>query len=271
MPESPDAGGRDLSEAQNASAYLRLPLPVVTAVLVCFLALLLGLGLYANANLRPRSVLVPTEPPTQLPAAASAATPQPAATPLPTATLQPSATPQPVATSTAVPAVVPSTPTPAAPATPLVIPPLAAATATGVPTAATSPTPLATVEPALAAEVGQAYENFWKVRSQAELTLDGSHAADVMANGYLDRFLQSLSDLENQGRAVKTHVLLNYTVVQVDGDIAFVHDYITDNSFYVDPSNDQSLGDPSDDMYAIEFKLTKSEGIWKVVDGVTQQ
>ena len=257
---------------RESSGYLRLPLPVAAIGLFVLLAVLLGLGLFANARLRASSVSVP---PTVVPVAAATApvattapfvadvTPTVVATPVPapTATSPPEPTLAPTAVSTATVGL-----------TPLVLatvgestPPPAAADGTE------SPTPLPTVEPTLAAEVGQAYVNFWQVRSQAELTLDPTHAPDVMDDGYLQHFLDVLSQLNQEGRAIKTEVVLDYTVVQVTDDVAFVHDRIEDHSYYVEPDTGNPLTDPTKQMVFIEFKLQNTNGAWKVVDSVTEE
>src|SRR5947207_15156747 len=95
---------------RESSPYLRLPLPVVATGVLVFLALLLAIGLYANANLRPQGTLIPT-PVAQ---ATQSRTAVPIAAPPPTALLTgtdaPVEAPQPVAIAPATPAV-PSAPT----------------------------------------------------------------------------------------------------------------------------------------------------------------
>ena len=235
--------------------YLRVPLPVAAAVLFIFLAALLAVGLYANRNLRPQGIFVPT------PAAqpAPTATPPPlAAAPIPTATA-----PALVATTAPTPLIlVMPTPT-ASPAPPTLSP-------TSAPAATESPTTLPTVEPALAAEVGKAYENFWRVRSQAELTLDSSQLPEVMNGPYLEHFVEVLNQLKAEDKAVKIHVVLNYTVVQAANESAIVHDYIEDTSFFVELGTDTALSDPTNDLLRIEFSLARLDGKWKVVDSVRE-
>src|SRR5437870_12163714 len=68
MSEAPDA-------EREPSPYVRLPWPAVAAGLLAFLALVLAVGLFANRNLRPPLVVVPT------PSAAALAT----ITPIPVA------------------------------------------------------------------------------------------------------------------------------------------------------------------------------------------
>lgn len=251
---------------QESSGYMRLPLPLVGIVLFVVLAVLLAGGLYANANLRSPGVILP---PTSAPAAA--ATPEPATSaPVAGAAGTPTvlATPAPAATATSPPQPT-EAPTPLA--TPVIIVTEESATPIPAPEAGTkSATPLPTVEPTLAAEVGQAYENFWRVRSQAELTLDPGHAADVMDGGYLQHFLDVVSQLNQERRAIKTQVVLDYTVVQASDDVAYIHDRIEDNSYYVDPESEAPLSDPANDMEFIEFRLESSNGVWKVVDSITQ-
>jgi hypothetical protein len=257
MNDAPDA-------EQEPSPYLRLPMPVVALGLLVLLVGLFGLGLYANRSLRPQGT-IPVA--TAFPATTSA-TPAVTATSLPVAGVQ--ATPP--AVQVTVEAAAPTqTPAPAA-AVSTPEPTTATPTAALAPVAASqSPTPLPTVEPTLAAEVGQAYENFWPVRSAAELTLDPSHVSEVMDDGYLDHFLAVMNQLRQEGRAIDTQVALNYTVVQVNSQSALVHDRIEDKSFYIDPTTQAALTEPADDVERIEFSLVKTNGVWKVVDSVTEE
>jgi hypothetical protein len=257
MSETPE------SEPEQSN-YARLPLPVVAVGLFALLAVLLALGLYANANLRSRGVVAPVLAPTTTataPPSSTAAIVAPGAlvsTPT-TVTSTALAAPTAAPTQTATVAVSPANQVVTGNAT---IRPVTVEVAT--------PSSLATVDANLAVEVGSAYENFWQVRSQAELTLDASHAADVMDGGYLEHFLDVVSQLSQERRAIKTHVMLNYMVVKTTGDVAFVHDHIEDTSYYVDPDSGAELSDPVDDVVSIEFKLQSVNGTWKVVDSVTQ-
>src|SRR5437762_1252904 len=153
---------QDAKDEDSGHSYMRLPWPVVAALLFGVLVLVLAIGLFANRYLRPQVGLVPTEVPlaappassTSLPATAVAATPVaalPRTPPIIGTVAAPTATPQP-------PQVTASTSTPQPPAV-----------------ASSTPSPLPTVEPALAEEVGRAYEMFWRVRSQALLELDATH------------------------------------------------------------------------------------------------
>src|SRR5467141_3378322 len=87
-----------MKDAQDANAerdqprrYLRLPSPLVAAGLVALLAVVFGIGLYANRNLRPQVGLVPTTEPALASAPPATATPQVATvmpTPAPTLVVQ---------------------------------------------------------------------------------------------------------------------------------------------------------------------------------------
>ncbi len=249
MNDAPDA-------EREPFPYIHLPLPVVAGVIVVVLAALLALGLYANANLRPGSGGASPTPAVQ----AAAAGPTPAQVAVTPTTV--------VATSTLAPTPLVLT----SPASPTSAPPLATAlpTVTVVPSAVVdTPTPLPTVEPALAADVGKAYENFWRVRSQAALTLDSSQLSDVMDGTYLQHFVDVLNQLRQEGRAIKTKVTLNYTVVQASSVTAVVHDFINDDSFYVRTDTEDPLSEPANDFLKLEITLRNNDGNWKVIDSVS--
>jgi len=203
---------------------------------------LLGVGLWANANLRARGTALATATPVIVAAAATA-------------------TPQPVV-ATVTPAAVSPTVAPTA---------MPTAVATVTPVATEVPTALPTVEPTLAAEVGQAYENFWRVRSQALLELDPTHLPEVMDGDYLAMVTDRIEQLRADGQAIKTHVLLNYSVVQVVDDSASVVDNLEDDRVYVRAGTEDPISEPTSDKLLVLYKLRKSVGTWKVIDSVRSQ
>ncbi|MDQ6673068.1 MAG: hypothetical protein M3069_20400, partial [Chloroflexota bacterium] len=203
------------------SPYVRLPWPLVASGLAGVLLLALAAGLLANRYMRPQLALQPTPNP---PAAAPAAPTSPSATAVGSIT-----TPLPVATAvteevaTAPSAVVAS---PTVPATPTTVSPTST-------TPSPTPSALPTVEPILEEEVGKAYELFWRVRSQALLELDTTHLGEVMDGDYLANVAQRIETLRAEGRAIKTHVVLNYSVISATPEQAEVVDDFQDNSIYV--------------------------------------
>jgi hypothetical protein len=252
-----DAG--ESQTEQPGGGYVRLPWPLVAAGLFTVLAVVLAAGLFANRYLRPQFGVVPTE--------------VPLTAPLPTSTLLAVA----VVTPTAV-----STPTPLPERTPLItfpttltLPPVAAQTLAPTSTSvaqssvSSTPSPLPTVEPALAEEVGKAYETFWRVRSQALLDLDVTHLAEVMDGPYLQLFEDRIGELRLQQRAIKTQVTLNYKVIQVKSEVANITDVINDDSFYVIPGTEEPITDPANDVLHLQLKLRKLVGAWKVIESVS--
>jgi hypothetical protein len=246
-----DWGGMaDTREPETDSApYIRLPWPLVALGLFVFLAALLAAGLFANRYLRPQVGIVPTSAAVAVPATITSGPPatttaQLAATPAPTPlVLIPAATP----TATAPPAA-------------------DAPTTTAVPAVAASPSALPTVEPALADEVGRAYVQFWRVRSQALLELDPTHLADVMDGNYLANVAQRITELRAEGRAIKTQVVLNYSVAEAGAESASVVDDFTDNSIYVKIGTEEALTSPTADELSVLYRLKRFSGTWKVVD-----
>jgi len=244
-----------MKDAQDADAemdqptrYMRLPWPLVALGLIVLLAVVFGVGLYANRYLRPQVGPVPTSEPAVAAAPPTTATPQ-------VATAAPTPAPTVVVQATALATAIPPPPT-AAP--------------TDVTLVVVSPTPsaLPTVEPALADEVGRAYVMFWRVRSQALLELDPSHLSDVMGGDYLTNVTQRIDELRAEGRAIKTQVMLNYTVVEASTDSASVVDYFKDNSVYVKIDTEEPLSTPTADQLNVLYRLRKFSDVWKVVDSV---
>jgi hypothetical protein len=264
----PQPHSQEAEQEPAAVPYLRLPVPLVATGLFAFVAALLALGLWANANLRqPREIVAQTPLPATAVVVAAAPTVVVAAAPtdtaVPTATAVPVALPTATPVRTAVPAATAYVPTP------LVI--VLDATATPVPVGSETATALPTVEPTLAAEVGQAYENFWRVTSQALLELDDSHLTEVMDGVYLASVRQRIDELRSEGRAIKTHVILNYSVIQASRESATVVDDFEDDSVYVKLGTDEPLSEPTSDQVRTLYKLQYSSGIWKVVDSVSSE
>ncbi|HEY3061326.1 MAG TPA: hypothetical protein VGL99_20345 [Chloroflexota bacterium] len=245
-----DASGRGVAAADASasgdSPYLKLPWPLVAGGLAAVLLIALTAGLLANRYLRPSTT--PFVPPTSTIAAAAAAgtlTPRPVATP--TTELTPAPLILPLATSTS-----------------------PAASPTVAPVAAVSPSLSAvpTVDPALAAEVGRAYEAYWRVRAQAVLQLDSTHLSEVMDGEHLANIEQRISVLRSEGRAIRTKVSLNYNVIDASETTATIVDRIEDTSFFVKAGTEQPLTQPSADILLVMYRLQKISGLWKVVDSV---
>lgn len=234
-----------------ASQYMRLPASLVAAILMVFLAALLGLGLYANANLRPQGIVVPTAP------VAAAA--------LPTQTLAPTALPvgQPTATTAAPNQTVEPTPTP--------VPQIqATATSEATPIPTPSPptvtaTPRPTVDPELQTEVGDAYQTYWQVRAEALYKLDTTHLPDVMAGEHLADAQHLIDQLRTEGHAIKTSVSHRYAVIEAVEDSAKVADSYVDNSIYVDLDSDAELTNPTGITLSEVYSMSRIDGVWKVV------
>ncbi len=237
-------------EAPEAdSRYLKLPWQLVAGALFAVLAAALGVGLIASRNLR-EQLVVPTA--TAVPIAAVSVTPTIVATSTraPTATVQPSAEPS-------------TTPAVRASATPI------AGTSVAATGATTSP--VATVDPAVAAEVGKAYEAYWQVRAQALLALDATDLSRVAAGDELAALERGIDRLRGQGQAVRTSVDHNYRVISASENTARVFDTYVDDSLFVDASTQQPLpgqdvsGDPANRTVREIYDLQRTDPAWRVI------
>jgi hypothetical protein len=261
VSQTPDA-------EQESTGYLRLPLPVVGLGLFVLLAVLLGLGLWANANLRAPGVIVPTPAAAGTPLAALTA---PLAADVTRGPTVPAPTPL-VATTTPPPeATLAPTPVATVAATPPIAVTADGTTPTPVASVLGRPTPLPTVQPTLAAEVGQSYENFWRVTSEALLELDSSQLPQVMDDNYLAMVTTRIEELRAENRAIKTQVVLNYYVISANSAVAMVVDDIEDNSVYVTAGTEDPLTDPVAGRERTLYTLRHDSGIWKVVDSVRSE
>jgi hypothetical protein len=210
------------------SPYMRLPWPAVAVGVFLVLAGVLGLGVYANQNLRgqPSGRI----PPTATAAAATAATPTPAAAVLiqSTSLVMQIATRQP----------------------------------TKVPSETLSPL---TLNPSLIEEVGRAYERYWQVRAEAVLVLSDTRLREVMDGDHLTSVEQLIQELRAEGRAIESSVEHSYTVVEATKDYATVTDSYISNSVYVDAVSRVALSQPTADRLSELYTLSHASGSWKVV------
>jgi hypothetical protein len=246
MTDARDAKGED-----SGHAYVRLPWPLVAAGLFGVLVLVLAAGLFANRYLRPQVGLVPTEVPLAAP---------PASTPL---------------TVAAVTSTVAATSTPGTERTPLIIfPPAATPEPTTLPTPSVAPTaaaslsaatPRPTVSPELAAEVGDAYKQYWEIRAEALFALDTSRLQDVMAGDHLVAVERFISELQSEHHAIQTEVDHNYAIVRASQDEAEIADTYTDSSVYVDAMTHQIIGSPTNDVLREQYRMNRIDGTWRVV------
>lgn len=244
------------------SPYVRLPWPLVAGGLIGVLVLALAAGLFANRYLRPQLTVVPTPVPAAAAAAAAQAPPTAAAaTVVSTPTLVPAPTPIVVAATAA--------PTATAP------PPTLAASPTTVSRSVAPLNPAASaapaVDPALAHEVSVAYERFWRVLSQALLDLDTTNLPEVMDGDYLVNTQQLINDLRTEGRAIKTQVVLSYSVVSTTSESSSVLDDVEDNSIYVNIGTEDPITSPKADQIRVVYRLNNLSGAWKVVDSVRSE
>jgi hypothetical protein len=232
------------ADTDQETRYVRLPWRLVTAGLIALLAIVLGIGLYANRNLRPQVGLVPTPDP---------------AVALPPVTATPQVA---LLTPTSVPTLVPAGATvPAAGATPAVAP---------TPAASIGVTPSArpTLDAVLVAEVTKAYERYWLIRSQAFIELDKTYLGEIMGGDHLDMLSHRIDELRIENRAIKTDVDHQYHVVQVNADTAQIIDDYISNSIYVDPATKLPLTEPAADELRVLYRLHKVDRKWIVVDSV---
>ena len=138
------------------------------------------------------------------------------------------------------------------------------------PSAATSPQASAfrVATSPLEKEIEQAYLHYWDVRSQALLTLDTSHLADVMGGAELTRDQEQVEQLKAQNQAVHIEVVHRLAFVNVGEDKAQLYDEYTNTSYLVDPVSKAALGSPGPGGIAkVSYQLEKTDGTWKVMDG----
>jgi hypothetical protein len=124
------------------------------------------------------------------------------------------------------------------------------------------------VEPPLAAEVEQAYYQFWEVRRQAWLDMDAAALGRAMGGVALQRDLAAMDQLRAQNRAQRIEITHHVSILHAAPDEAAVEDdyawYVTNVHFESkEPVEPMTTG-----VWQLVYRLRKNEGVWKVVDSV---
>ncbi len=145
----------------------------------------------------------------------------------------------------------------------------------GTPTAPTTPSTTATASssptPSVEDEVEAAYLNYWDVYSDAVYNLDSSHLSQVMTGPRLDRAIDEVNDLLQQGRAVEIDVVNSPAVIQVDGSSAVLLDEYENSSRFIDPQTKEPLSSPAEPQTIRDtVTLNLIDGTWKVYDSVRE-
>ncbi len=145
----------------------------------------------------------------------------------------------------------------------------AAPTVSAVSAAAVSVSPRASG--AVATDVEQAYLRYWSVYSDAMLTLDPSHLADVASGERLQQAMDEVQKVKAQGKAAKIDVQHSVGVFDVTETTASVHDSYINNSYSIDPSTRKPLGSPGQTQQITDtYTLQRIAGVWKVVSGIRE-
>ena len=231
-------------------------------------------ALMTAAVLTPRPTVAPTRAPTVAPTAqpatraTTALTSQPAVAPTVQPTARAESVPPP---STAVmPAIVPT----GAPPEPTTAPAGAqgegtAAGAGGAVTEATAAAAVPGVDPAITAQVMQAYQDYWSVRLAAIRDPNGTtpNLESVMADTELARARQVLTEYRESGRAYGTSIEHHVEVMYIKPNEALLVDQFTSTSKKLNPETRQPLDDaPVVEQRRDPFLLRPVDGTWKVVD-----
>jgi hypothetical protein len=126
-----------------------------------------------------------------------------------------------------------------------------------------------TIDSGLTAEIVVAYKHYWDVRADALLNLDPTHLPEVSAEPHLTVLQTGIEQLKNEGRAIRTDVQLDFKVVSATSSLAIVADDGVDHSVYINPETKEPLGDDGTNDSStskVEFKMEKFDDTWKVID-----
>ncbi len=233
-------------------------------------------ALMTAAVLTPRPTAAPTRAPAVAPTtqpatrATTAPTSGPAVAPItqPTVGALAASTPQPVNTPARLGAPASDTAAPIGGVGGVVVPePTGATLSAG--SAQELPTPAQAIDPALAAQVLQAYQSYWTVRvhAMAEPTSTDIDLGSVMADVELTTAQKTLADYRSEGKAYRTSVEHHAQPMSITASEAVIVDEYVGTSVKLDPETGEPLaGEPTVEQYKDVFVLRPVGGVWKVVD-----
>jgi hypothetical protein len=92
-----------------------------------------------------------------------------------------------------------------------------------------------------------------------------------MEGDYFDNIAHLIEQLRTEGRAIKTQVILDYSIIQATSEAASVVDHVEDNSVYVSIGTEDPLSLPTGDQLRILYRLRRFPEGWKVVDSVRHE
>jgi len=140
-----------------------------------------------------------------------------------------------------------------------------------MPSPAVTETAEATPTPTIEEEVSEAYLRYWDVYSEGLFDLETSRFDEVMRGPRLERAVDEIESLRQDGRAVKIVVENHPVVVKVEGDEAVVFDEYENDSYLIDPETKEPVGDPgTGEVIRDTVTLTRSGQTWKVLDSVRE-
>jgi hypothetical protein len=124
------------------------------------------------------------------------------------------------------------------------------------------------LQASLAAEIGQAYENYWIAETKAFKTLDPTPLAAVEAAPSLkhDTELIEGQRLKHQGYQIR--VQHNLRIAQQDAGTIWVYDTYEDSSYSFDLQSGNPVGTPPSEIIREAYKLQRADGNWKIFSSV---
>lgn len=124
------------------------------------------------------------------------------------------------------------------------------------------------VSPDLGNALGAAYQHFWDVRAQVELTLDPAPLAQVEDGVELHADTAALDDLRAQHQRQQINVQHHIQIIHATPDDAAVRDDYVSYAIPLDPDTNQPLTPTPDSTSHLMYHFQKLDGVWKVVDAV---
>lgn len=116
------------------------------------------------------------------------------------------------------------------------------------------------------AQVEQAYLEFWKIWTDANLNLDASNLDRVATGDALDSLKKAIEDQRAKNQPGQIRVEHNYTIAITGESTASVDDTYINHSRRLDPQTKEPIEpDPNNQVHK-SHTLKKVGGIWKVAE-----
>ena len=124
------------------------------------------------------------------------------------------------------------------------------------------------VSPDLGDELNAAYERFWNVRAQVQISLDPGPLNQVEGGAELQNDTAAVNALRAQNQPQQINVQHHIQIMHATADGAAIRDDYVAYSVPVDPASNQPLTPTPTGTWHLVYHIQRLSGTWKVIDAI---